>query len=136
MRYLLIGAAVFAVAFILVRGKINRAQEEKMRQEDQVAMKAAESDRKKQAEHRQAMESRFVATLNCDTAINNRQVLQDAITQGGVVTVELTGPPVSPVEYQTRYNDMQRFIEQNCGHWKPSPAYCQFPENRNKIVCR
>lgn len=114
VRNLVIAAIVFAVAFGLVRGRIAKNEEEKLRREDVEYRKSVEVANERNENVRQQMDQRMTAAHNCATAMTNRRVLQDASASGGRIIASHDFKPLDETDVRLAQRDNERYIEENC----------------------
>lgn len=114
VRNLVIAVIVLAVAFALVRGKIRKSEEERWQREDAEYQKSAEIAKQKNQDLDRQMEQRFMSMVNCETAMRNRQVLQEASASGGRVVSFRDGKALTAAEVRTAQGETEHYIGQNC----------------------
>jgi carbamate kinase len=142
MRSLVILVVIVGVGFAYVKSRSARETEKKLAEQERATEKLIQKQAVAADAQRAEAQRTVMVSFECDTAINNRQVLHDAIQRGATV-VSLGGgqAPRTPEEMRSALDGAQQFIDQNCAaavaaRRGPGGAYCSQPHMRGQLVCR
>jgi hypothetical protein len=116
LRTVVIAVVVFGAVFLVMRGQSRKAEEERLRREDADYRKSAEAARERNAAIDRERQAAFATSLNCDTAVRNRQLLERAVKEGsGVIVFTKAGAKnVGPGELAGAQRDTAQFLAENC----------------------
>jgi hypothetical protein len=142
MRTILILLVIGAVGLVVMKKRSQKETEDRLAEQErgnaQLIQKQAQAADAARAE----AQRRVTTSFSCDTMINNRQVLHDAMQRGSTLVSFGGGPaPKTPGEMRSAFDDAQRYIDQNCAEAVqarrgPGGAWCSQPHMTGQLVCR
>jgi hypothetical protein len=144
MRIFLVLLVAAGIVFAIARNESRKkqvAQAEAAAEQKQASERVMQKRREEADKQVAERDRRFAVSMECDTAISNRQVLHDAMQRGGQVFAFRGGSaPKTPAEMRAAFDEMQAFIDRNCAEAVqarrgPGGAFCSGPQ-AHQLVCK